>query len=282
MQPLNPMEMPAAPGAPALALPADANRSGAARLLLLLSLQPSSRELPRPSGSSPPAGSPWGCPRSPTLNGTTQSLAGASGVRRPSKASCHQAITLQRKKLFHPSRETSSQEPPAKCLYQGAGEEEGRGWKRLTLPGVGHSNLFRGLRPAEREKCLLQHELVQFIIVLAYLRSIAAGRPDPTGGTGHPAPGLRGFHLQSQQVWGCIPLLRPGSAPGCGGCLLSASCTGTSQKLGGGSLSSKSQDAAQGGLRPSGGVTPRRDTRLCQHRGHDCVGLSWSQQPHLP
>lgn len=211
---LNPVEMPAAPEAPALALPADANQSGAARLLLLLSLQPSSQELPRPLGSSPPAGSPWGCPCSPTLNGTTQSLAGASGVRRPSEASCHQAITLQRKKLFHPSRETSSQEPPAKCLYQGAGEEEGRGWKRLTLPGVGHSNLFRALRPAEREKCLLQHELVQFIIVLAYLRSIAAGRPDPTGGTGHPAPGLRGFHLQSQQVLGCIPLLRLGSARG--------------------------------------------------------------------
>ena len=34
---------------------------------------------------------------------------------------------------------------------------------------------------------------------------------------------------------------------------------------------------------PSGGVMPHKDgSRLCQRRGHGCVGLGRSQLPHLP
>lgn len=196
----NRAEMPAAPGAPASALPADANRSGAARPLLLLSLQPPSWELPCALGSSPPVGSPQGSPRSPTLKGTPRSVSSRSVWGKTSQQGrCHQAITLQRKKLFHPSRKTSSQEPPAKCLYQGAGEEErggGAGSGSPSLEWGTCSNLFSALRPAEREKSLcFSMNWYNLSSSQAYLGSITVRRPDPTGGTGHPAPGLRGFHL---------------------------------------------------------------------------------------
>lgn len=145
------------PAAPASALPADPNRSGTVRPLLLLSLQLPSRELPQVLGSSPPAGSPWETPCSPTLNRTPRSVSSRSDWGKTSQQSrCHQAITLQRKKLFHPSRETSSQEPLAKCLYQGAGEEEegGAGSSSPSLEWGTCLNLFSALRPAEREKSL--------------------------------------------------------------------------------------------------------------------------------
>lgn len=88
------MEMPAAPAPPASALPAAANRSGAAWPLLLPSSQPPTRELPRTLGS------PRGCPRSPTLHGTPQSLAGASGVRCPSKTAATGPSRFKGKSCF--------------------------------------------------------------------------------------------------------------------------------------------------------------------------------------
>lgn len=176
-------------------LPADAKRSGAARLLLPLSLQPPSWELPPISGSSPPIRLPRGVSPLASTQGDPTISSGSTQGKTSQHGRCHQAIRLQRKKLFHPSRETCSREPPAKCLYQGAGEEGG-GSGSPSLEWGMCLNVFSALRPAEREKSLLQHELLQFIIISAYLR---IRRPDPTGGTGHPVRGLRGFHLQSQR-----------------------------------------------------------------------------------
>lgn len=84
-------------------------------------------------------------------------------MRHPGKPSATRILGLK-EEMFNPSGETSSPEPPAKCLYRGAGEEGG-GWKRLTLPEQGmRANLFGALGPAERKKPLLWHEVVQFII----------------------------------------------------------------------------------------------------------------------
>lgn len=148
-------------------------------------------------------------------------------------------------------------------LSRGWGGGGGRSWKQLTLPRVGHVLKFIQCPQAsrEREKSLLQHELVQFIIISAYLGSITVGRPDPTGGTGHPAPGLRGF--RSQQVLGCIPLFRAGSAQGCRGCLVSASCTGTA--------------------RPAPPKSPAEGTCPLKAKGQRSPGAAWEDDmPVLP
>lgn len=174
------MEMPAAL---ASVPPADAKHSSAAQLLLLRSLQPPFWKLPPISGSSPLS---RGVSLLPGTQGDPTMSIGSSQGKTSQHGHCHQAIRFQRKKLLHPSRETSSQEPPAKCLYQGAGEEGG-GSGSPSLEWGMCLNLFSALRPAEREESLLQHELLQFITISAYLR---IERPDPTGGTGHPDRGL--------------------------------------------------------------------------------------------
>lgn len=159
------------------------------------------------------------------------------------------------------------------------------------------SNLFSALRPAQREKSLLQHELVQFIIVSRRIWG-ASRRGDLTEQAEQDTrpPGLRGFHLQNQQVWGCIPLLRAGSARGGGGCLVPTSHTSAadpapSKKLGGGSLPSESHRAvlprgSTGGQHVRAAVrsgdATQRGTQLCQRRGHGSVGLGRSQLPLLP
>lgn len=72
------------------------------------------------------------------------SLAGAYGIRHPAS----------KEKLFHPSRETSSRKPPAKCLYQGAGRRS-RGLEAAhPLWSGAQSRLFSAPRPAKREKSL--------------------------------------------------------------------------------------------------------------------------------
>lgn len=86
------------------------------------------------------------------------------------------------------------------------------------------SNLFHALRPAAREKSLC------FSMNWYHLSSSSPWHIwEHLGGENLSQQaerdtqplGLWGFHLQSQQVSGCIPLLRAGSAQGCAARLVS-------------------------------------------------------------
>lgn len=142
-------------------------------------------------------------------------------MRHPGKPSATRISGLK-EEIFNPSGETSSPEPPAKCLYGGAGEEGG-GWKRLTLPKQGmRANLFGALGPAERKKTsgLAQSGTIYHHLHVAGERG-ARNLTEQAEQESRPR-GLRGLRMQEEQVWGCA---RCETCPG--GSAVSRGCSGT-------------------------------------------------------
>lgn len=107
--------------------------------------------------------------------------------------------------MFNPSGETSSPEPPAKCLYQGAGEEGG-GWKRLTLPGAGLVRKFIRCPRASREKNLCFSTNWYNLSSPPRSWGTSCEEPDGTGRTREPAPGAAGASHAGGTSLGMRPL----------------------------------------------------------------------------
>lgn len=130
-------------------------------------------------------------------------------------------ILLQRKSRLIQVEKQAPESPPAKCLSQGAGEEEqGAGSSSPSLEWG--TAAFIQCPQASREPCFSRN----WSDFSSPGHIWGASRWGDLTQQAERDTRPRAFHLQSQQVWGCIPVLQADPAQGCGGC----SRASTSQK----------------------------------------------------